>query len=68
MGTPRGTDVKDCVIWWGASRGDTVFINAVVGYSAFFPYENIYYPQPRQGKIIIAWENTAFGGEVPDWV
>jgi PKD repeat protein len=68
MGTPQGTDVKDlCNLVGGASTGDTIVITGSDGYSSSFPYENIYYPQPRQGQIIIAWNNPFFGGDVPNF-
>lgn len=68
MGTPQGTDIKDlCNLVGGAARGSIITVKASDGYCTSFPYENVYYPQPRQGKVIIAWSNTSFGGDVPNF-
>ena len=65
-GAAKGTDVKDlCNLVGGASPGDTIRVKAIDNFSEWFDYENIYTPQPGQGKMVITWYNATFGGYVP---
>jgi hypothetical protein len=57
-GAAKGNDVKDlCEMLpnGGASPGDVIKIKAIDGFSKSFDYENVYSPEPRQGKMIISW-------------
>jgi hypothetical protein len=65
-GANEGTDVKDlCELVGGMSPGDTVQIKATDGLSRIYDYPNVYTPDPRQGKMVIAWWNN--GTYVPDF-
>lgn len=67
-GRPKGTDVKDlCNLVGGASSGDTIRIKAADNFTKWFDYANVYNPQPRQGKMVICWYNTDYGGYVPTY-
>ena len=67
-GRPKGTDVKDlCNLVGGASPGDTIRIKAADNWAKWFDYGNVYNPQPRQGKMVICWYNTDYGGYVPTY-
>ncbi|QSZ66555.1 PEGA domain-containing protein [Methanofollis aquaemaris] len=51
-----GTDVKDlCDLVGGAAEGEMVEIKACDGMYKTWPAEYIYAPNPRQGKMVIAW-------------
>lgn len=67
MGTPKGTDLRDLCDLVGATPGDKIAVTATDSFNAEFDYENIYHPEPRQGKIIAAWWNGVQGGYVPDY-
>jgi DMSO/TMAO reductase YedYZ molybdopterin-dependent catalytic subunit len=55
-GALKGTDVKDLCDWaGGASPGDTIKITSSDGYSEAFQYDNIYNPEPAQGKLVACW-------------
>lgn len=57
MGAVRGTDVRDlCELAGGANRGDVIVIRAEDGFRKSFPYENVYTPPARQGRMVVAWE------------
>ncbi|MCE5298643.1 MAG: argininosuccinate synthase [Methanoregulaceae archaeon] len=58
MGAVKGTAVRDlCEMVGGMMPGDEVMVKAVDGYHVEIPYENIYYPEPRQGNITVCWFN-----------
>jgi hypothetical protein len=40
-------------------------VTATDGFSKEFDYENVFHPEPRQGKMILAWWNGEQGGYVP---
>jgi PKD repeat protein len=55
-GRNKGTDVKDlCDLVGGAESGETIRILANDGLGRTFPYGNVYSPDPRQGRMIVAW-------------
>jgi len=55
-GACMGNDVKDlCELAGGASAGDEIKIAAPDGFSKMFAYEDVYTPEPEQGKLIITW-------------
>lgn len=57
MGAVRGTDVADlCELAGGAHQGDVILIRADDGFRKSFPYENVYSPPARQGRMVVAWE------------
>lgn len=58
-GAAKGTDVKDlCELVGGASSGDTIKIKASDGFSKQFDYEDVYLPEPEQGKMVVTWYTT----------
>jgi hypothetical protein len=68
MGCSEGSDVKDLLnLVGGASWGDTILFTASDGWQTEYDYENIYNPDPRQGKVVLAWWNSLSGGYVPDF-
>jgi hypothetical protein len=57
-GACMGTDVKDLcemLSGGGASAGDEIEIKAPDGFSKMFAYEDVYTPEPEQGKLIVTW-------------
>jgi hypothetical protein len=57
-GACKGTDVKDlCEMLpdGGASAGNEIKIKSPDGFSKTFDYEDVYTPEPAQGKLIITW-------------
>jgi hypothetical protein len=56
-GAAMGTDVKDLceLVTGGASPGDEIKIKASDGFYKTFDYEDVYTPEPEQGKMIITW-------------
>jgi hypothetical protein len=65
-GAVKGTDIKDLVeLVGGAADGDQIEIKAIDGYGEKFQYDNIYNPQPRQGKMIVAWYTKNAGDGTP---
>ena len=55
-GAIKGTDIKDLVeLVGGAVPGDQIEIKAIDNYGDAFPYENVYNPDPAQGKMVVAW-------------
>ncbi len=64
-GRPKGTDVKDLCNLVGATAGSTIKIKAADNFYKWFDYEDVYNPEPRQGKMVVCWYNADFGGYVP---
>ncbi|MBN2098202.1 MAG: hypothetical protein JW753_01250 [Dehalococcoidia bacterium] len=63
-GAAMGTDVKDlCDLVGGATAGCTVKIKAADNFAKWFDYDDIYNPEPEQGKMIVTWytKDTAEG-------
>ncbi len=57
MGAVRGTDVAAlCDLAGGAHKGDVILVRSEDGFRKSFPYENVYTPQARQGRMVLAWE------------
>lgn len=57
-GACKGTDVKDlCEMLptGGASPGDEIQIKAIDNFRKEFAYEDVYNPEPEQGKIGVTW-------------
>jgi hypothetical protein len=56
-GAAKGNDVKDLceMLTSGASPGDEIKIKASDGFSKTFDYEDVYTPEPEQGKLIVTW-------------
>jgi len=55
-GAIKGTDIKDLVdLVGGAEPGDQIEILAEDNYGDAFPYDNVYNPDPGQGKMVVAW-------------
>ena len=56
-GAAMGTDLKDLcnLIAGGAGPGDTIQIKAIDNFSKWFDYDDIYFPEPEQGKLVITW-------------
>ena len=55
-GAAMGTDVKDlCNLVGGATAGDTIQIKAADNFSKWFDYEDVYSPEPEQGRMIVTW-------------
>lgn len=67
-GAVKGTDVKDlCELVGGASDGCTIKIKAEDNFNKWFDYEDIYFPEDNQGKLVICWYNLDKGGYVPTY-
>jgi hypothetical protein len=65
-GAIKGTDVKDiCDLVGGAGSSDLIQIKAVDGYNERFTYDDVYNPEPAQGKFIICWYTKNAGDESP---
>ncbi len=65
-GAAMGSDVKDlCEMLpgGGASPGDVIEIKASDNFNKTFGYEDVYSPEPAQGRLIITWytDGTADG-------
>lgn len=57
-GACKGNDVKDlCELAGGASPGDEIKIKSDDGFSKMFAYEDVYTPEPEQGKLVVTWYN-----------
>ena len=55
-GACKGNDVKDlCELAGGASAGDEIKIKSPDGFSKMFAYEDVYNPEPAQGKLVVTW-------------
>jgi hypothetical protein len=66
MGAVLGTDVKDlCDLVGGASSGDVIKIASPDGFSKSFDYEDVYTPEPEQGKMVITWYRADDGASTP---
>ena len=72
MGAVKGTDLRDlCELAGGMHHEDEyLVVKAQDGFTKKFPYENVYYPQPRQGRIVVCWYNGGYetGGPAPGYV
>jgi hypothetical protein len=67
-GRAKGTDVKDLVnLVGGAAPGDTIKVRASDNFAKWFDYEDVYDPEPEQGRLVVAWYNEDFGGYVPSY-
>ncbi len=67
-GRAKGTDVKDlCNLVGGATAGDTIKITATDNFAKWFDYEDVYFPEAAQGKLVVCWYNEDFGGYVPGY-
>jgi hypothetical protein len=56
LGAVKGTDVADlCDLVGGMDEGDLVIIRSQDGFSKRFAYENVYFPDPRQGPMGLTW-------------
>jgi len=66
-GALKGTDVKDmCELVGGMSTGDELRIKCTQdNFNKYFAYENVYAPEPEQGKIVLCWYKD--GGYVPTY-
>jgi hypothetical protein len=63
-GAIKGTDVKDlCELVGGAQDGDQIDIKAIDGYGDDFQYDNVYNPEPGQGKMVVAWYTKNAGDD-----
>ncbi|MCX5991063.1 MAG: hypothetical protein NTZ04_01835 [Chloroflexi bacterium] len=55
-GALKGTDVKDlCHLVGDAVAGDQIEIRANDGYGEYFQYQDVYTPEPAQGKFVACW-------------
>ncbi len=55
-GACQGTDVKElCDLVGGAAQGDVIKIKSPDGFSKSFDYQDIYNPEPQQGKLVVTW-------------
>ncbi len=55
-GACKGNYVRDlCELAGGASPGDEIKIKSPDGFSKMFAYEDVYTPEPEQGKLIVTW-------------
>ncbi len=63
MGAVLGTDVKDLcnLVSGGASPGDVIEIRAIDNLNKKFDYEDVYDPEPEQGKMVITWYTDETG-------
>ncbi len=67
FGAVKGTDIKDlCELVGGMSSGDEIKISDFDGFNKWFGYENVYDPEPRQGRMVLTWWR-ADDGYVPDY-
>jgi hypothetical protein len=63
-GVLKGTDLKDVCELVGSQPGDTVQVKATDNFNKWFDYEDIYNPEPEQGKMVLGWFN---GKDAPSW-
>lgn len=67
MGAVKGSSLEDiCDLVGGMAEGDLVKIISSDGFFKTFPYQNVYYPEARQGTIVLTWYRGA-EGYVPDY-
>ncbi len=72
-GAVIGTDIMDlCELAGGASAGDVIKVASADGFSKSFDYEDVYSPEPEQGRIVLTWYTesgieTTGDGFVPDY-
>jgi hypothetical protein len=71
-GAAMGTDVKDlCDLVGGADAGDVIKIGSPDGFNKSFGYEDVYTPEPEQGKMVVTWYTSGTadgtGGYVPSY-
>jgi hypothetical protein len=65
-GAIKGTDVKDLVeLVGGALDGDQIQLKAIDGYNENFLYDDVYNPEPGQGKLVVAWYTKNAGDGTP---
>jgi hypothetical protein len=65
-GAIKGTDVKDlCELVGGAQDGDQIEIKAIDNYGEHFQYDDVYNPEPGQGKMVVAWYTKNAGDGTP---
>jgi len=72
-GAAMGTDVMAlCDLVGGASPGDSIKIKAADNFAKWLDYEDVYEPEPEQGKAVVTWYTADTGegpdGYVPDYV
>jgi uncharacterized repeat protein (TIGR02543 family) len=64
FGPCMGTDVKDlCELAeiGGAPEGSEIEIKSPDGFAKRFAYEDVYNPEPEQGKLVLTWYNPDYG-------
>jgi uncharacterized repeat protein (TIGR02543 family) len=64
FGPCMGTDVKDlCELpeIGGAPEGSEIEIKSPDGFAKRFAYEDVYNPEPAQGKLVLTWYDTDYG-------
>jgi uncharacterized repeat protein (TIGR02543 family) len=64
FGPCMGTDVKDlCELpeIGGAPEGSEIEIKSPDGFAKRFAYEDVYDPEPEQGKLVLTWLNADYG-------
>jgi uncharacterized repeat protein (TIGR02543 family) len=65
-GAVMGTDVKDlCDLVGGAVSGDDIEIKASDGYGERFHFDDVYTPEPEQGKFVVCWYTRDAGDTSP---
>jgi hypothetical protein len=71
FGPCMGTDIKDlCDLpeIGGALPGDEIEVrDSVDNFGALFAYEDVYLPEPEQGKLVLTWLNADYGTVVEDY-
>lgn len=70
-GACKGTDVKDLcekLPTGGAAPGDEIKIKAIDGMNKKFAYEDVYTPEPEQGKLVVTWYTADTGDGITGYV
>jgi hypothetical protein len=63
-GAIKGTDIKDlCELVGGAEDGDQIEVLASDNYGDKFEYDDVYNPEPGQGKMVAAWYTKEAGDD-----
>jgi len=63
-GAIMGTDIRDlCDLVGGAEDGDQIEVLASDNYGDQFQYDNVYNPDPGQGKMVVAWYTKNAGDD-----